>query len=104
VRRDSAHIGAGQPLRRERQVLGPLRLLTPQQQRELSLLFEQHWAADGQSDIDGLAKAIARWAFERELVYLPNERLRREGCVFYPITADGQVVPLWLAHRKTAPS
>lgn len=70
----------------------PVDRISPQQQRRLRLLFDRFWPDGGECDIDGLARAVARFVFLEELVYLPaSDQLRRAGVVFYPVSPEGDV-------------
>lgn len=70
----------------------PTRPLSPPLLRQLSLVFDTHWPDGGDCDVDALSKAVVAFAFDHELVWLPDDPQRlRDGLRFYQITRAGDV-------------
>lgn len=81
----------------------PQRELPLQLQRKLYQLIESFYDHEENCDVDGLAEAVARFAFDHNLVWVPDDaRLRAEGCFFYPVTPH-DVKPVWLVEPSTMP-
>lgn len=79
--------------------------LTLAQERVLAALIDECWPDDGECDVDRLAHAIERWAFDANLVYVPSdEKLRRDGLRFVPTSPWGTIAPVYYASVATSPA
>lgn len=80
-----------------------VRPLTIEQERVLAVLIDECWPDGGECDVDRLAHAIERWAFDERLVYLPaSEDMRRDGLVFVPTNPWGGVTSVYVSSPATS--
>jgi hypothetical protein len=98
TRRPPGKAALNASIRRKRTSSGgtKVRPLSPQQERRLRLIFDRYWSDGGACDADGLARAVARFAFEEALVFVPADPDVRRTHVFFPVSADGDVRALAL--------